>query len=190
MPKLQDFFKKSDGTDIMDTPIAFTIESLRGHISPDTRYGEKTEIHLRHAGEPEVVTWDHSEEGIQRIFRRVFKDKVEWEAKDGDAIFISKCTPRTPGGNIYYKAEPADGRQAAPSTPSIRPASKSQSNGPDWGGTPRQKAFRDGLLQSVTSFIVASGKPELTDQIKQDACDLVIWSRTQGDELEKTYPMH
>lgn len=175
----------------MDTPIGFTLISLRDFKAPDRGYGEKFEVHLKHRDSGTDVTWELDEKQINRIFKNEYKGKIEWEAKDGEDVDVMYCTSKS-GGRDYYNAVPSDGSTPEPAKREVvKPASvPSPERTVEWGGTPRQASFRSGLLLATNGLIIASGKPVLTDEIKQEAADLFLWSREKADELEKTYPNH
>lgn len=201
--KLQEYFKNEQGSYIMEKPIRFQLLTLREQ-KVTSQYGEKFEVHLLHMGDAQEVTWELDDAQVTQKFTNSYQGVMNWQAKVGDLVDITVSTTKS-GDRVFYKVQAATGADPAPmfmtgmAMPTPRepgsllgPISRAttNSNGPDWGGTPRQKAFREAVLSTAQSLMVAGSKAHLEDDMKQEVKDIVLWSRETGDELEKTYPAH
>jgi hypothetical protein len=182
MNKLQDLFKKPDGSKLLDVKLFMTILDLPTEpIQKETKTGTIVTVfpvRLEYSGN--TYDWELSADQMARIFRKTTKaGQVTWQASVGDTINVWYASNASNPQRPYYAAEPAgeapanvdmaetavqvfeDGElkpvvapvaPVAPVKPKFVPA-KGRGEEPKWDGTPRQGNFRAGQAGLLQALI-------------------------------------
>lgn len=181
---VQELFYDESKNKILDIPQKLTFLSSEDIM--DGKY-EKVLVHMEDANGQHRI-WKLNPDSFQRIFKREFKGKVEWQVQPNEVVNVTYRSPKSEGGNAYFIAEsetasprPATKAYTASATP--RPvATQSQ-----YDGTHRQSAFRNHLA-TIYAGLTAAGQDVLDPEVQQKAADILLAVRENADALEKSYP--
>lgn len=157
-----------------------------------TNFGPRYFLILEKDGE--AFRWELTDKQLEKMWK--LEGSTQYKVSEGDTVEIT-LNAAAPGSQYpTYTVLPVGGAKpsVAPSK-GMAPASPNRNESfgreqkVEWDGTPRQRAFIDGLT-TLTAGALAAGQDVTDESTRQFLCDTLLWCREKGRELEATYPNH
>ena len=176
MPKVQDLFKRADGSKLLDVKLRMQLKEIPSEpIIKTTLTGEELKLFpltLEYNGEQ--YEWELNDKQLSRIFTKTTKSgDVTWQAKPGDIVNVWYASNKKMPSRPYYDAEPdtneallgvaaaEDVFDLVPEKKTLVPTpkphfvktSRASSTETKWDGTPRQSSFRQGYAGMIQAIL-------------------------------------
>ncbi len=163
MSKVQDLFKKPDGSKLLDVKLLMKIVDI-----PTTSVDIKTDkgtfvtlfqCKMEHQGQ--MYDWDLSPAQLSRIFTKTARTgAVVWNARNGDLCNVMLSTPKGAGKFPYYDAEAVAGTAPDGEMTPVQPSVDLADAADDVFGDPMDSAEKVEVYQEGVKVAVAPVAPK------------------------------